>query len=387
MKILFTVTCYGRGGFTGKGGHYYSLVTIANELKNFGINCHILTMGTSESDVIVKSGISNSFIRFNGLDLWTTRNKLKTLIIEKKFNIVHSFDYSSYIICSRLRINLVFTKCGGQSPNSTYPIPPSLILFSDENLMYFKNNSSYERTKLTLIPNRVSSFNISQDRAESLKDKLMILSDEIVIMRIARISIEYMDGILQTLRLSKLIREKFGKKSRTVIIGKKQSESCFNEILNSLTEYDSIVTDDKYTFNSKELLGISNIVVATGRGVMEACSLGKNIFIPVRKENGEFPVHFCENSFDKLFFYNFSQRNPFITNINETCSVLTNILDLKESHFSKSAFKKYFDVKMVGEKYLKVYEQSSFNQQILNTYLCEIKLLITNFKKFYLFHI
>lgn len=378
--VLFTITCRTSGGYTGKGGHYYSLITIADELIKSGVNCSILVIGSSNTEVIIKSGIPYTYIFFDKFNLKKTRLKISNLINSLNVNIVHSFDSYSYFVCSRtygtLALKRVLTKCGGKSPGKNFPKPSSLTLFSNENLFDVKKSRKFKNTKAYLIPNRVRSFKLNKDRSWQLKKNYKINNTDFIVMRIARIGKDYESSIYQTLALSRLIREITTLNVKTIIIGKVQDDIIYNNIVKKKDVNDIVLTSEEYTYNAKEYLNLASIVVATGRGVMEASSLGKFIYVPIDQQNGDYPVLLNESTFDNLFFYNFSPRNTVKTSEEDTIKDYKSIDFTKPSNFTREVFENYFDVRKVPEKYLHVYNEADTSMDRLHHLYVDFKFIL-----------
>lgn len=387
MNVLFTITCNNQSGYTGRGGHYYSLVTIAEALVRSGMKCQILVIGREESPVISQSGVPNFFVYYNGINLKSARKKIRKVVVEGKISVIHSFDSYSYIVCGRLKnvkIKRVLTKCGGANPGSGFPIPSNLILFSKENLEYVKNKRWFSRTKVHLIPNRVKRLSINYNRCDDLRSRLKLKDNTLILMRIARICAAYEGSFKQTFALARLLEMKLGKDVSVVAIGKIQDHTVYERLKIVSGAYDFIITNEEYTYLASDFLGMADFVVATGRGVMEACGLGKIVYVPVAEGNGLLPVPLTHENFDSLFYYNFSPRHIIES---DEISAIKAVKEDKyiNSKFSYEIFDKDFSVDNVVDKYLTVYKMLNYsNPSFLLTLWIEIRHIVNNIRKFYL---
>jgi hypothetical protein len=143
-----------------------------------------------------------------------------------------------------------------------------------------------------------------------------------------------------------------------IFIGKIQSQEFYDKIKSSCKLLPVLFITDKYfTNNSSRLIDCGDIIVGTGRGAMEACSLNKIVFCPV--SNYHLPIYLNDKSFENLSYFNFSER----TIINEDLinHENNNVFGHIHSNFNSfSLFEKYFSIDHVKNKYFDIYKNAKF---------------------------
>ena len=337
-KILYLI--YSSSKKSG-GGHFYSLNSISSCLKDL-IDYEILNLGAT----FAKPLHNNIKATYIGLFKYNLFFKFFTVLkFVKKYNpqIIHAFDQSSLFIARLLAVffsvKVVFTKCGGQNGSTKIPDADAQIFFSKENLEHYLKYGNKAVPKY-LIPNRVNSILVDEQHINEFK-KSYNLEDKFVLLRISRFNSYYDLTFMQSIELMKAYK---AKRDNVVLllIGKIQSVEYFQKIKSLVKDLPIIIiTEDKYTNEASRLLNVADVVIATGRGVMEASSLNKIIYCPNR--NSKLPVLLNDSSLDDLRKMNFSER-----------AVLNNKLNT-EFNGTKKYFESYFSVESVKDKYMKIY--------------------------------
>ncbi|MFN4764646.1 hypothetical protein ACKGJN_16065 [Gillisia sp. Q332] len=355
MRILFLITTIGHG----KGGHFHSLNTIANELGK----CHdvkILNIGIKQSSVFEEGNYSIQFLKYNGFNFLSVLTRLKVFSLQFDPDAIHSFDVESFafgrLISKKMNFPTILNKCGGPNPKKYYPKADKQVLFSLENYTYYQNNKRYRKSKLAFIPNRVKEVKIDKNRVNLFYEKYG--RAEFSILRISRIGKHYHSSILQSINLLENMLEQ-GKNARLILIGTIQSEQIYKEIqkyiqIKNLKPYVIIETNDIFTNKASELLELGEIIVGTGRNFMEAASLNKILLVP--QKDDRFPLLVIGDNFQEIFKTNFSPRTV-VTNF-DSGKNLKNILSLTNKNEKKNSqlwFKKYFDVETGVKLYLDLY--------------------------------
>jgi hypothetical protein len=187
-------------------------------------------------------------------------------------------------------------------------------------------NASKFKRNLFLIPNRINDFDYDSERIENLKKRLP--SKYLVLMRISRINNFYKTSILQTFNLYQALRES-NIKIVLLLIGDAENGNVSRELNNTFqsSKWSNdiiIINEPFFTHNAKQLLGLADLVVGTGRGFMEAAIKGKMMFVP--RKNGQLPALVDKSSFDNVFATNFSERSIVNKTDNEILSETLNIL-------------------------------------------------------------
>src|SRR5690606_9425179 len=194
---------------------------------------------------------------------------------------------------------IVVNKCGGPNPNS-FPVVPNLVVFSRENENWFLSRREFKTCKVKLIPNRAMRV------ATTKFDKYQKDDTTFTIVRICRIGVTYFHSIRNGIELVRELSRR-DVKVHFYVIGKVTEVHEYEKLLN-LSEGLNVdfITEDSYTEEASKMLYLADAVIGTGRGVMEACSLGIPILIPSRQTN--FPVLLTGKNFQNYFNKNFTDR-------------------------------------------------------------------------------
>src|SRR5690606_6173959 len=96
---------------------------------------------------------------------------------------------------------------------------------------------------------------------------------------------------------------------KTVIIGAVHEREIYEVLKEKAGNNNSIifVTEDEYTKNARELLGLADLYIGSGRSLMEASFLGLPIAAHVT--NGRLPVLIDEGNYEEFLKTNFSGRS------------------------------------------------------------------------------
>lgn len=354
MKIGFLVSELGRG----IGGHYYSLIKTAEAMASTGKQCLIIGVGPGYSRLLSDSGLCYCHIECNGVNLPAALKSLIKVLRLERVDVIHAFDAYIFslarIAAHLLGKSLVLTKCGGPNPRY-FPVANTLILYTTENAHYFNSKRRYKGSTLHIIPNRATRVSASTKRIAELR--IQLSKDVPVMMRIARLAPLHRESIVQAIGLTnRLNADK--RRVQLVLIGAPADPAVHEEVLSAIPPGSLLFTDDKYTVNASELLDVADIVIATGRGVMEAASLGKVILTPCTQAGQ--PVLLNEDNFETAFAANFSPRAELTTqdsSMNE--KLIRDIIDQEAfcDYRSQSLawFAEHFDIRSVIPAYDAVY--------------------------------
>jgi glycosyltransferase involved in cell wall biosynthesis len=149
-----------------------------------------------------------------------------------------------------------------------------------------------------------------------------------------------------------------------------------------------ILTESKFTNEASKMLYLADAVIGTGRGLMEAASLGKPLL--AIDKNGEIPVLLNKINFDDAFKTNFSERNVFpkldnSNNIKSITQIINDTLSYNEnSSFVLQSFEKYFSLEKAKEAYPSAYNKSKTGKRKLIADLPFILRSILSFYRSYL---
>ena len=381
MKILFFISVHGHG----RGGHFHSLNHISMKIGEEH-DVKIISFGPGKSDIIESNPHFLRHINFKGLDFFKLRKIIKQEARIFNPDIFHCFDVESYniirlIIPSNKNI-LVLNKCGGSNPIH-FPYVKNLILFSMENQEWFKKQSKFKNTNVHLIPNRVKSLQLDTDFVPIEKNP-----EEFVFMRICRIGHMYKKSIQDSINLISKLLEANLINIKFYLIGVVQDPDVFEELKNHelvKSGHMIILTESLFTNEASKMLYLADAVIGTGRGLMEAASLGKPL-LAINK-NGGIPILLNEMNFNDAFKTNFSERNVFPKlNDDENIKSIAQIIYDKESYLANSffvtqSFEKYFSLEKAKEEYSVAYKQSKTSKRKL---FADLPFILRSILNFYL---
>ncbi len=367
-KVIYLIT----KNTQGRGGHYYSMKTTMNALKET-IDPVAITVSKVKSSLKKKSFKETDYtIYCNGWNLLYVIYILIKYIRKERPVVIHAFDgpalFFARIISHTCKIPILYTKCGGANPNGYYPYAKEIILYSRENLNFFKSQEKLNNSTFYYIPNRVTSINSDADRIEIIKKK--IHDTKKVLLRIARFGPAYQKSIMQSIDLVEFLNMQ-QIEIQLVIIGIVQDKQVYDEVMSYISKRKYldiyVFVDDIITANASELIDCADYVVGTGRSFMEAASKYKILFTPIG--DSELPMLVTKENFESLFITNFSPRNQCSTK--EIQQNKKNIIRLFESKgyleeqkkFVKSIYEEYFNINTTKEEYKKIYSSVVYQKE------------------------
>lgn len=360
MKIVNLITSNQGKSFSGKGGHYYSMCKISNEL-NKSCDVKVFSIGSGESQVLnnYKKNLNISHIYSNNLkDLFFLNNKILNDAISES-EIIHCYDTESLIYGIRFsrifKKPLIFTKCGGKNPSGFFPFVQNIILFSEENKNYFLHQKKFSNSNISVIPNRVNYIKPDPERIKSLHNKINY-QNEIIILCIARFGYVYKQAHEQTINLANYLRSK-NIKCKAVLIGYPEDLNVVNSIKESCSENDSVITEKYFCNNANELIQIADIVVGQGRSIMEAAYFRKVLCIP--HQSDELPILVNHSNFKIFIDHNMTSRGYKKKNNINDC-IINAIEDSSYNEFSKNLFIENFDINRINKKYINIYNSVKY---------------------------
>ena len=354
MNILYLISCLKQG----KGGHYYSLKTTADEMNKTN-RVFIASIGTDVSPVF--KNMQNYFPITTRFPTYESVRKIISIVKENNIDVIHSFDdnadFFARITSNITKVPALLTKCGGPIPKKYYPKTRTLVVFSLEDMHYFNKSRKHQRTNLLHIPNRVCATEQDQIAIKELKKG--IDPEATILLRISRFSKLHKKSIMDSINIVKCLR-KDGLKVSLLVIGTKDSD-VYEEIIKQAPIYVKIVTDDKYTVNASRLINIADVVVGTGRGAMEAAIQGCALLAPV--EGLSMPVLVTKDNIETFLEYNFSSRTVVhgisleaeylrVKNILTNQKMLSNM-----KNFIRCYAEKHFNIFEVRDKYETIYKE------------------------------
>ncbi|WPL10849.1 MULTISPECIES: glycosyltransferase family protein [Thiorhodovibrio] len=359
MKVLYVISVFNEGS----GGHYHSLDHISRAVAEVE-DVSIVSIGKRESNTLSSSPHYRGNILFNGCNFIRLFKQLNDFLTKINPDIIHFFDAYSYSIVTLnplyRRWPMLLTKCGGKN-EIHYPKVAALTLFSKENLDYFLCQRKFKDAYICLIPHRVRQLSPPQ---ELMPNVFTHDSNTFVFMRIARIGPSKHKSILDSIRLiENLRRSSAGVNVCLIVVGYLEDSNVFAGLMKEVGSKSlpvTFITDEKTSKRGSDCLIAADAVIGTGRGVMEASSLGLPILCPTNNSNIPILIK-NEKMMHNFFDTNFSGRVTV-----DSATLNGNMLEIhkmicdlghrkKLSALSKMFFRNHFDLSLAKDKYSHVY--------------------------------
>lgn len=362
-KICFIIATQGHG----RGGHFWDLKTIVEALREH-MECTVINIGPCSSPVIDSIPVTVHNISFNGLNIVSAISQCIAIINDDGIEVLNLFDTRIYCIldiASRItRCPLVLTKCGGPNPGRFYPVTDNLIVFSEENQVYFLSHPNYAKSQICFLPNRVARPASDPVRIEKLLARLDPRKK--TFLMISRFCEHYKKNMVQAVNLIQHLNAE-GKECQLLIVGTPEVPRVVDEIRLYCDDGVIMVNEDEFTMEASELIDVADFVIAAGRGFMEAASRGKPLLTAL--SDSRFPVLITEETFPSAFATNFSPRNR-IKDLDQEKNYVMIARMLENSDFcvelsalSLELFKKHFDVNAVVEDYKVLFSSVSYRKR------------------------
>lgn len=360
-NILFTIWTYKKG----IGGHYYSLGAAVDSFAENGQDVRVINFGKFMAPSLLNIKDKVCFFKINKFNLLYIIYIFARYCITNKINIIHCFDFYSYyvslLIGYILNISIVVTYPGGpnRTGNSSYlPSISNLICFSNENYDFFAANAGRLNIKnISLIKNRVKPPVIDHDKINELKALVDYDLYDFVFLKIARIGQYYKDSIIEAINLAKVLEEYQSKRVLLIIIGVIEDAAIYSELEVLAKRHTNIkfITSNKYIYNASAVLDICDAFIGTGRGVLEAISLGKYALTSAIESS--IPVLITPDNIDTFAYYNFSTRSQADTtnNIQKIVDMISDTTYVDYSCSTKEYCKINYSYSEIYPKYLEFY--------------------------------
>lgn len=368
--VALIVSCFQYNN-TGMGGHYYTAFSVFQGIQTH-VDSVLIVIGDHQPAAIDFSLTGTTFIRVSRRITQRDVKKLNIFLLNNKINVLHSFDTYAFLL-SRLAkrlggVRTILTKCGGPRPIfHYYPGFCPDTVFSPEDQAYFTRRARWFKVQPpVLLPNRVGMLPTTRQATDSQDLPPCVHSNAKKIIRIARICRAYEQSIFQTIALAASLRAK-GIRVALYIVGYIQDPAVFNRVKKAMTTSDFLLTDVRYTRNASRHIDGVDLVVASGRGVMEASVLKKIILCSVKDANH--PYLLDASTFSHFFQYNFSSRAgkpdiPESRNLKDIVTLLTNETG-KELYCRsmRAIHDQYFNISTAIPSYLMLYKEGRVQRE------------------------
>jgi hypothetical protein len=238
---------------------------------------------------------------------------MREIVRHEDIDLVLSYDEMAtrVAICAMHDVleRLIPVKPGWVTSTSWSPYSTEFIVFSAEDLVFFRKQPKYKRVNFTLISGRVCQPVVDVVAAETLRSKYLevhrVSKLALCPVRIERGKLFFIDSALRSFdAISQL-----DKNIALLIIGADQDPHFREELEDRVKNARvSICTDPQYTRNLSSILPAADTVFAMGRTVMEALLVQRRVFCPSGRDDAPLWEITPENFFAALSG-NFTGRN------------------------------------------------------------------------------
>ncbi|WP_155396772.1 glycosyltransferase [Methanosarcina barkeri] len=350
---------------SGRGGHYYSLRTTAEEMSK-KLDCAIVVIGKRESPVINQSKVKIYNLTYKKINTIKVIKDLKNIIDIERPQVIHSFDEDTFffgsLISNILKKPYIHTKCGGPNSRIAFPKVNNLILFSQEDVRFYQSSRRFKKTNLFFIPNRIREIPSDILRIKNIKLSVDCNESKTFLI-ISRLEEYKKNDILQAINLVKKLNSD-GIKTKLIIIGALQDVNVGKEIKENVDNNIYLFTDDKYAINASQLIDVADFVIGGGRSFMEAALKGKIMLCPLKNSN--YPLLITEENFQNAFDQNFSSRLT-IDNFDPEDNykqIIQALIDEEYADniisFIKSVSSEHFEISSQLNRYCKIYNEAKY---------------------------
>ena len=364
-RIFVTVGCVS-GYNSGTGGLYYSLKETVFALSH-KYDITVCVMGNKYPQALMD--MSSSIIEID-TDKYTTTEVTRlvyTLLRNGGFHLVHAYDRTTARLVSIAAlangIPLVYTKCGGAINRSNISFVDRIITYSKRDFESLSIQESSRDNKVFWIPNQVGVINNIDERIDLLRNDLMtykcISGNTKLLMRVGRISEYYRLTLMQGIELVKWLRTK-GRDVCMVVVGTIESERLAQDIKEEGGGSAIIISDVKYTLNARHLMSLADIILGTGRSLMEGLNANGIVLCPVK--GARYPALVTPGNIGDLAIDNFSERscvNDYSeeSNLENVCRTLwDNNYRHELLDFYHNVFDKEYSIYRAVDRLEKIYE-------------------------------
>ncbi len=302
-RILYVIASRG----AGTGGHHFSLRDLSARMRAVA-DVQIVTVA-NQFPPALRDVPDVTYLPHAPWRMAQTMAALLRLCRTFRPTVIHSYDafalQMARVLSVVLDIPLVHTQCGGPTARTNVPRAPDVIVFSEENLSGLSAHPRMAGCRLHHIASRVEPVAPDLDRIAALRAHLRLADGELVLMRVNRFVPAYEPVMRQTLTLAQTLRAA-GLPVRAVLLGSPNEPEVVARIAALCAPGDTRVHDEVFTRRAAEVVALSDVVVGTGRGLMEAASLGRPLFASLAERTLPAPV--APDTVEALAGVNFSPR-------------------------------------------------------------------------------
>lgn len=360
MNIIYIISCF-KNTNSGVGGHYHSMIATATALSTQHA-VQIVSIGNLIPKVLSKQSIPFKHVYFQLNKIKNSLREIREALLSA--DVIHCFDSDCFFWVRLLKIDqelpVILTKAGGPNPKRHFPKCDYLILYSQENLQWFRAKPKFLNTQIELIPNRVS-LNPTHSNPYNETDTPLWPAYEqgIKIICIARINQSKIHQLIGSIEVLKEFITK-GTKASLCIIGRVEEDAALRILESQIQDIPAtILTGENFTNLASRFLIQADIAIGAGRGLMEASAASCVVFCSTRYQR--LPIPFTSATAEILGVHNFSDRNTAHNEFGETFSAqyIARLIDPvflnAQKLSSRNLYHQKFDITPVIGKYSDFY--------------------------------
>jgi len=360
------------------GGHVLSAITIANEMKHFGVTPFFAGSDGTMADDIRNTmpfepvhipmfhGTRYTYFTWASLPAVT---KLREIVKLHEIQMIHAFDARSYMhayLAGILEdIPVLCTLCGGTDPYYNLPKAPVIIVFSEEQKQKMQSVFGWSANRVEVIRTRLDLKQITSDDYPLSDDEAKSIGldpDLPKVMMISSFDGTKIDSINKVLDAVEVLYEK-GTVFQLVMIGGKgdlheKAKARGKEINRKYGATLILMTGPiKRAFR---LLQRAEVVLGVGRSAFEGMAYAHPTLIVGEKG---FAGVVCPEEVDAIAWYNFSGRNqkndlPVDNFVNELSGLLEDQQKRIEiGEFGRNFVFREIDVVLGAQRIFNIYEK------------------------------
>jgi len=320
LRVMFLY-----GSPTRTGGHHRSGLAVLKRLQEEGHHVTVVSPGAVKEMIEEIQRAGAEYVAVPEMkDLFKARRKpyfpimagygrIKHLARDMKIDIIHAQDFMSlprgYMAAIRLRKSFVFTQAGGPNTPRMGPKDSDTVLFSRENLDYHKRRG---RKHLHLIRARIDTTEYKPgpvDESFIGRHSLPASGTRIfVASRLQSFKTAFFKSITETARIfaSTPASPKIFVAGEGALLPQLREEA---RQINSTAVDGPVLSFIGPVYGSEEMnqfYNYADIVVGSGRGILEAMACGKAVVIIGANNESEIVD---SKSLDDIAYYNFSGRH------------------------------------------------------------------------------
>ncbi len=356
------------GDAAGIGGHLYTVQALAEALAS-RIERVVVSVGGATSPALEALDCPKYKLAFGcGRLRRCERERFVQIVRAEKPDVIHAFDPVSCafarMAARRCGCGWLLTQCGGPNPVgrhlwSYFPQVPRLVVFSEENERFFRETRRFRKTRIWRIPNRINEVGPDWEKIGALRKQLDPARP--VLLRVGRISPRYGQTAEKCIRLVKRLVSD-GIPAQLVFLGVVHDEQTAKTLGDELGDFGRVISDPEFVAKASAVLDVGDLVVGTGRGLMEAAARGRIILVPAR--SGRLPALVNAENWESLFRANFSERSEVQPwdeerNYANIRKVLQDS-ETRQRHvqFSRGLYEEHFALSRVVDQYGAIYEEA-----------------------------